>query len=120
MRYANAVYVLHAFQKKSKKGIATPKAEMDLIEKRLKDLVKRKGEAAMTKTPAAKDPTRNGWLQLGIGQPPTAAWNPIGGFTDDFGRLMWFALGDAAAIPSPYEAAWVLNRISEVEAIPRR
>src|SRR5437879_11043404 len=27
VRYANAVYVLHAFQKKSKKGIATPKAD---------------------------------------------------------------------------------------------
>src|ERR1700730_7072510 len=39
VRYADAVYVLHAFQKKSQKGIATPKAEMDLIEKRLKDLV---------------------------------------------------------------------------------
>ena len=38
VRYADAVYVLHAFQKKSKKGIATPKAELDLIEKRLKDL----------------------------------------------------------------------------------
>ena len=42
VRYANAVYVLHAFQKKSKKGIATPKAELDLIEKRLKDLIKEK------------------------------------------------------------------------------
>ncbi len=41
-RYADAVYVLHAFQKKSKKGIATPKAEIDLIEKRLKDLIKEK------------------------------------------------------------------------------
>ena len=40
VRYADAVYVLHAFQKKSKKGIATPKAEIDLIEKRLKDLIK--------------------------------------------------------------------------------
>ena len=39
VRFADAVYVLHAFQKKSKKGIATPKAEMDLIEKRLKDLI---------------------------------------------------------------------------------
>jgi|SRR5271155_4190606 len=39
VRYANAVYVLHAFQKKSKKGIATPKVELDLIEKRLKDLI---------------------------------------------------------------------------------
>jgi phage-related protein len=42
VRYANAVYVLHAFQKKSKKGIATPKAEIDLIAKRLKDLIKEK------------------------------------------------------------------------------
>ena len=40
VRYVDAVYVLHAFQKKSKKGIATPKAEIDLIEKRLKDLIK--------------------------------------------------------------------------------
>ena len=38
--FADAVYVLHAFQKKSKQGIATPKAEIDLIEKRLKDLIK--------------------------------------------------------------------------------
>jgi len=42
VRYADAVYVLHAFQKKSKRGIATPKAEMDLVEKRLKDLIKEK------------------------------------------------------------------------------
>jgi phage-related protein len=42
VRYADAVYVLHAFQKKSKKGIATPKAEMDLVEKRLKDLINEK------------------------------------------------------------------------------
>ena len=40
VRYADAVYVLHAFQKKSKKGIATSKADIDLVEKRLKDLVK--------------------------------------------------------------------------------
>jgi phage-related protein len=42
VRYADAVYVLDAFQKKSKKGIATPKVEMDLIEKRLKDLINEK------------------------------------------------------------------------------
>jgi phage-related protein len=42
VRYADAVYVLHAFQKKSKKGIATPKAEINLIEKRLKDLLNEK------------------------------------------------------------------------------
>ena len=36
VRFAHAVYVLHAFQKKSKRGVATPKAELDLIEQRLK------------------------------------------------------------------------------------
>ena len=37
LRFATAVYVLHAFQKKSKSGIATPKHEMELIEKRMRD-----------------------------------------------------------------------------------
>jgi phage-related protein len=36
VRFALAVYVLHAFQKKSKQGIATPKAETDLIDQHLK------------------------------------------------------------------------------------
>jgi phage-related protein len=36
VRFAGVVYVLHAFQKKSKRGIATPKQDMDLIEQRLK------------------------------------------------------------------------------------
>jgi phage-related protein len=36
VRFAGAVYVLHAFQKKSRRGIATPKAELGLIEQRLK------------------------------------------------------------------------------------
>jgi phage-related protein len=31
VRLADRVYVLHAFQKKSKHGIATPQAEIDLI-----------------------------------------------------------------------------------------
>ena len=31
------IYVLHAFQKKSKKGIATPKPDVDLIKKRYKE-----------------------------------------------------------------------------------
>ena len=33
----SAVFVLHAFQKKSKHGIATPQHDMDLIKQRLKD-----------------------------------------------------------------------------------
>lgn len=36
VRFENAVYVLHAFQKKSKKGIKTPQRDLDLIEARLK------------------------------------------------------------------------------------
>ncbi len=36
VRLAGRVYVLHAFQKKSKHGIETPKAEIDLIKRRLK------------------------------------------------------------------------------------
>ena len=33
-RFADAVYVLHVFQKKSKRGIATPKQDIDLIKRR--------------------------------------------------------------------------------------
>jgi len=36
VRLAGRVYVLHAFQKKSKTGIETPKAEINLIKSRLK------------------------------------------------------------------------------------
>jgi phage-related protein len=36
VRLAGHVYVLHAFQKKSKTGIATPKAEIELVKQRLK------------------------------------------------------------------------------------
>jgi len=36
VRFAHAVYVLHVFQKKSKRGIETPKKEIDLITRRLR------------------------------------------------------------------------------------
>jgi phage-related protein len=39
VRYVEAVYVLHAFQKKSKTGTKTPKPDLKLIEKRLQDLI---------------------------------------------------------------------------------
>lgn len=35
VRFETAVYVLHSFKKKSKRGIRTPKAELDLIKRRL-------------------------------------------------------------------------------------
>jgi phage-related protein len=37
VKFEGYVYVLHCFQKKSKKGIATPKPDMDKIRARLKD-----------------------------------------------------------------------------------
>lgn len=36
VKFATAIYVLHAFQKKSKSGIKTPTEDMKLIEQRLK------------------------------------------------------------------------------------
>jgi phage-related protein len=36
---AERVYVLHFFQKKSKKGIATPQREIELIKRRLRDAI---------------------------------------------------------------------------------
>ena len=68
------------------------------------------------RTVKLKDFPWNGWLALGIDANPAAAWNPIGGMTDPFGRLMGFAVGDPALLPSPYEAGWMLNRISDLPA----
>ena len=36
VKFAEAVYVLHCFQKKSKHGIATPKQDVELTERRFK------------------------------------------------------------------------------------
>ncbi|MBK6727021.1 MAG: type II toxin-antitoxin system RelE/ParE family toxin [Xanthomonadales bacterium] len=36
VRFAEAVFVLHCFHKKSKRGIATPKTDTDIIRARLK------------------------------------------------------------------------------------
>lgn len=38
VRYRDAVYVLHVFQKKSKRGIATPRKELALVERRLAEV----------------------------------------------------------------------------------
>lgn len=66
------------------------------------------------RTVKLKDFPWNGWLALGTNARPKAAWNPVGGMNDRFGRLMWFAVGDPALIPSPYEAGWMLNRIADI------
>jgi len=43
VRIGDAVHVLHAFQKKSKSGIATPQPDVELVEKRLKAVLARYG-----------------------------------------------------------------------------
>ena len=58
----------------------------------------------------------NGWLMLGIDKAPNAAWNPIAGFSDGFGRLLWSAVGDPALVPAPYDSGWMLNRLSDVQS----
>jgi hypothetical protein len=70
------------------------------------------------RTVKLKDFPWNGWLMLGIPATPAAAWNPIGGMTDPFARLLWATVGDPALLPSPYEAGWMLNRIADVQSSP--
>jgi len=67
------------------------------------------------RTVKLKDFPWNGWLTLGIDQAPQAAWNPIAGFDDPFGHLLWSAVGDPALLPQPYDSGWMLNRISDVQ-----
>src|SRR5262249_3894746 len=44
VRFAGAVYVLHAFQKKSKKGSKTPQEEIEKVTVRLKEAAKHHAE----------------------------------------------------------------------------
>jgi phage-related protein len=52
VRFEHTVYVLHCFQKKSKRGIKTPKSDIDLVKMRL-----RRAEAD-DKTRRNKEPTK--------------------------------------------------------------
>ncbi|MES2141463.1 MAG: type II toxin-antitoxin system RelE/ParE family toxin [Pseudomonadota bacterium] len=36
MNLGDTIYIVHCFQKKSKKGVKTPKEEVDIIKQRLK------------------------------------------------------------------------------------
>jgi phage-related protein len=54
VRFADAVYVLHAFQKKSRRGIATPKQELDVIRRRLRAAEEHYGEYREAQGQAAR------------------------------------------------------------------
>jgi hypothetical protein len=66
------------------------------------------------RTVKLKDFPWNGWLTVGTPTTPTAAWNPIGGMNDPFGRLIGYAVTDPALLPAPYDAGWILNRIADL------
>ncbi len=72
--------------------------------------------SVFVRTVKLKDFPWNGWLRLGIATRPAAAWNPIGGFSDPAGRLIWAAVGDPAMLPSPGSATWVANRVTPAAA----
>ena len=42
IKFPEAVYLLHAFQKKSKTGIATPKQNLEIVKQRLKQVVEQR------------------------------------------------------------------------------
>jgi hypothetical protein len=64
------------------------------------------------RTVKLKDFPWNGWLRVGVAGRPAAAWNPVGGFSDPAGRLLWAAVGDPASFPAPGNAEWVANRVT--------
>ncbi|MDR7531811.1 MAG: hypothetical protein QN183_00580 [Armatimonadota bacterium] len=72
------------------------------------------------RTVKLKDFPWNGVLRLGVAAAPQTAWNPVGGFTDPFGRLVWAAVGDPALLPAPYGAGAVPNRVVPHRAEPPR
>ncbi len=70
------------------------------------------GSAIFPRTVKLKDFPWNGWLMVGVPERPLAAWNPVAGFTDPTGRLLWLTLGDPAFFPSPHGTGWVPNRVT--------
>jgi len=64
------------------------------------------------RTVKLKDFPWNGWLYLGTESQAKAAWNPVAGFTDTAGKLIWSALGDVALLPLPYNGSFISNRVS--------
>ncbi|MGH7333029.1 MAG: hypothetical protein ACREKS_09860, partial [Candidatus Rokuibacteriota bacterium] len=69
------------------------------------------GSGMFLRTVKLKDFPWNGWLHLGTEAKPTSAWNPMGGFADPTGRIIWLAAGDPAFLPAPRASDWVANRV---------
>jgi hypothetical protein len=75
------------------------------------------------RTAKLKDFPWNGWLSVGVPARPAAAWNPVGGFRDVPGQVVWAAVGDPALLLDPDSARFVPNRarpvsVTEVKEAP--
>jgi hypothetical protein len=66
--------------------------------------------AIALRTMKLKDFPWNGWLRVGIDEDKDAAFNPLAGFSDAMGRMVWSMIGDAAFLAIPYNSGWVQNR----------
>jgi hypothetical protein len=73
--------------------------------------------ALFVRTVKLKDFPWNGWLNLGVPERPAAAWNPVGGFTDEAGRLLGHALLDPGLFPQPRGGSWTENRVRVQPAV---
>jgi hypothetical protein len=76
--------------------------------------------AVFVRTAKLKDFPWNGWLRLGVASAPASPWNPVSGFGDAFGRLLWAAMGDPAMLPGPYNGSWAANRLGSWETWSER
>ena len=63
------------------------------------------------RTAKLKEYPWNGKLHVAVRDRSRAAWNPVAGFTDAMGRLIWSAVGDPAMIQIPFNASWMPNRV---------
>ena len=79
--------------------------------KRRLRLAQRPQRPVFIRTVKLKDYPWNGKLHLGVRERSEGAWNPVAGFTDPMGRLIWSAVGDPAMIPFPFNASWMPNRV---------
>src|SRR5207249_96297 len=73
------------------------------------------GSGVFFRTVKLKDFPWNGWLRVATATRPAAAWNPVAGFTDEAGALVWSVLGDAAVLPEPYGVGWLADRVRTAE-----
>jgi len=74
------------------------------------------GSPMFLRTVKLKDFPWNGWLAMGVEGGARAAWNPVAGFSDPAGRLVWAAVGDPALLLDPDNARFIPNR-ARVQAI---